>query len=468
MEDRQKRHKTFYVNSITPIDFCGTTYWEMNLNGAFELPFKIEPTEGEHDFNKCEGCQKSLAHITKWLRVKFDGDKNKQGFPFCCSMHANLVKIPEFKREAFINVPEMVARKVIYTYQHIANNYNKENWYKVITDYIDWSVDSFGQMPKDCGERLFLSNYITHVIDKLNNIEDCPKQKKNKIISYLNSIQSYSPESNTDLKTLLDTYQAWINIFPFELESYFGELKNHFEKQIPILNGEPEVNIYSGIAKVKMHTKASLVITLINLTNSLLTHINALSLYEKGKITNADKIRLELLISSRRSILKQGYLSNLTAEEHKYRKILTRWFNDEKKFIQELTPLLAPPIPPEKETKTDKLRAELSKHGFFDLPLVKVLALEKREALIKLLGSNGLPYNIAMFEYLGYLKYLKEYFSSNVKLNKGISKWFNSDKDGRSVKGNISSLSDKTNEDKKKYTAHTHKEKVKHDYNFLK
>ena len=123
----------------------------------------------------------------------------------------------------------------------------------------------------------------------------------------------------------------------------------------------------------------------------------------------------------------------------------------------------------QKETKTDNLKAVLGKYGFFELPKVKSISGPNKEKLVELLSSNELPYCIAMFDFLGYLKHLeREHFKTKYKLNRQVSTWFNSDKDGRSVKGNISTLSGYGKEDKKKYTAHTHKETVQKDYQKLK
>ena len=97
------------------------------------------------------------------------------------------------------------------------------------------------------------------------------------------------------------------------------------------------------------------------------------------------------------------------------------------------------------------------------------LSSDGTEKLFALITGNDLPYCIAMFEFLGFITHLKnEYFNTKSILNKEISNWFNSDKDGRAVKGNISTLSEYSTEDRTKYTAHLHKEKVQNDYEKLK
>lgn len=459
---------------IKPLNFCGKEIgWQMQSEGGFYIiPYDVEPTKGEHDFKTCEGCQKSLKEFTKQFYERYTGKGQKKGFPLCCSYHSNLINIKEFDKAAFEKVPEMAARKIIYTNQHIINNKSFENWYKIITDYIEYVYKSFGQMPTGCGEGLFLSAYFYYVIENLEKQEKgkyLDPEKKEKILEFINLYRIPAKEQMTDLNILIGTYQNWFKVFPFELNSYFGNLKTHFEKQLPILKGKVETNMYSGMTKGKVHTKNSLIEALITLTDNLLTQINGVVLYENGLITDTNKLKLELVINSRKLKLKNGYNNSSPNEEQRYRKILKDWFKDEKKFIDEITPLLKVlPCPPT-ETKTDKLRTILSKYGFFDLPKVKQLSEPNKQSLIELISTNGLPYSIAMFDFLDFLKHIEnEYFKTKYKLNKEVAKWFNSDKDGRAVKGNISSLSDYSTENKSKYTAHTHKETVKTDYQKLK
>jgi len=244
------RHTTLFVKDIKPIEFCGKlVMWQMDLNGEFEKPFEIAPTTGEHDFNTCEGCQKILKELIKRLTEKFEGN-HKNGakpFPFCCTHHSELTKLKKFNRADFISVPEMVARKIIYTNQHIINNHSSENWYKVITDYIKWVIESFGKMPGNA-EPLYLSDYFFYITDLLEQDTDIEKGRKSRLLEFLKAYRTPTETQKTDLNILLGTYQKWLKIFPFEI-SFFADLKPHFEKQLPILNGEPEYLFGSGKSK---------------------------------------------------------------------------------------------------------------------------------------------------------------------------------------------------------------------------
>lgn len=123
--------------------------------------------------------------------------------------------------------------------------------------------------------------------------------------------------------------------------------------------------------------------------------------------------------------------------------------------------------PQQVETKTDKLKTVLSEHGFFELAKVKQLSEQNKQSLIELISTAGLPYSIAMFEYLAFLKHLKaEHLTTDYKLFKAISEWFNVGQ--RRVKGNIYVLNEISKENRKRYTADQHKQKVQNDYEKLK
>jgi hypothetical protein len=123
--------------------------------------------------------------------------------------------------------------------------------------------------------------------------------------------------------------------------------------------------------------------------------------------------------------------------------------------------------PPPNETKTDKLKAELKTYGFFELSMVKQLSEPNKQSLVELISKNGLPYSIAMIEYLGFLKHLKaEHFTTDYKLFKAVADWFKVAE--RAVKGNIYVLNINSKENKERYTADQHRQTVQNNYEKLK
>jgi hypothetical protein len=125
------------------------------------------------------------------------------------------------------------------------------------------------------------------------------------------------------------------------------------------------------------------------------------------------------------------------------------------------------PQPKQTETKTDKLKSDLGDFGFFELPKVKQLSEPNKQKLIELISKNDIPYKIAMFDYLGFLKYLKdEHFRTNDNLFKGVSKWLGFNE--RTIKGNYLVLNEFSKENRKRFTADQQKQTVQKNYEALK
>jgi len=123
--------------------------------------------------------------------------------------------------------------------------------------------------------------------------------------------------------------------------------------------------------------------------------------------------------------------------------------------------------PQQAKAKTDNLKSELSKYGFFELPKVKQLSEANKQSLFELICTNGLPYSIAMFEHLAFIKYLKtEHFTTNNKLFNAVGNWFGVTE--RTIKGNIYVLNEISAENRERYTADQHKQIVQNDYDKLK
>jgi len=123
--------------------------------------------------------------------------------------------------------------------------------------------------------------------------------------------------------------------------------------------------------------------------------------------------------------------------------------------------------PKQTETKTDKLISDLGNFGFFELPKVKQLSEPNKQKLIELISKNDIPYIIAMFEYLGFLNYLKdEHFSTKNNLYKGVSKWLGFDQ--RTIRGNYLVLNEFSKENRKRFTADQQKQTVQKNYEALK
>jgi len=122
--------------------------------------------------------------------------------------------------------------------------------------------------------------------------------------------------------------------------------------------------------------------------------------------------------------------------------------------------------PPSEPTKSEILKPKLLEYKFHELEKVKTLTEENRNILIDEIATSQLPYKIALLDCLGFLDYLREnYFKTENKLRDGLVKIL--DAENRAIKGNISVLNPISKENRNRYTAHTHKEKVIKDYEKL-
>lgn len=144
------------------------------------------------------------------------------------------------------------------------------------------------------------------------------------------------------------------------------------------------------------------------------------------------------------------------------------YFSSDKMYLGILSNLksLIKSLPPEQtETKTDILKANLTKYGFFELLKVKALSEPNKQKLIELISNNQMPYGIAMFEYLGYCEYLDREQGTKYKADIILSRLYNPKaKDGTSSKHYRRSLINPT----PRYKAAEYKETVITDYLTLK
>jgi hypothetical protein len=119
-------------------------------------------------------------------------------------------------------------------------------------------------------------------------------------------------------------------------------------------------------------------------------------------------------------------------------------------------------------TKADILREHLAGHGFFELPKLSGISDQGRTELISKMSNKGLPYQVAMFDHLGFIDYLLMEKCNSIKLQayKLIGKILDKGADG--VKKNILALNPMSQIDKNRYTAHLYIESVKNDIELLK
>lgn len=118
------------------------------------------------------------------------------------------------------------------------------------------------------------------------------------------------------------------------------------------------------------------------------------------------------------------------------------------------------------QTKTEIIKTNLTKYGFFEIEKVK--CLQNSDKLIELIAHQQTPYQIAMFEYLLFTIHIKKEHADNkiAKRNTILAEILGA-KSVDSVKHNIltlNTLKQHSEKYKAKNTAWMHTETVKNDY----
>lgn len=295
----------------------------------FETKPLIEFKFPENFPNCCEG-HKSIYNI---------GVEKYNSFPNCCEDHKKLNQVSWFDKNNYSYIPFKLVSTLTYTWNCIAKCLDNENWFKEITDYIDYTVKSYGQFPDGYGAPLGLDLYLHNLEQNINNEVEIPTDKKNKLVDFIKKYFSAVVSiEQTDINLLISTYKDWLKIFPFQI-SFLSHLKPAFEKQIPILKGQGETNIYTGLTAFNLKTKRDLIEFLISVTNSILQEINTCSLFEKGILDETENLKIELLVAERKTKLQNLNLENWK-ERKDYIRLLKKWFKGEKNFLKEITPLI--------------------------------------------------------------------------------------------------------------------------------
>lgn len=289
--------------------------------------------EYPENFPECCSYHKGLGkEVKQWF------DK----FPNCCTNHSKLSAAKWFDKNNYSDIVQKILFQVFHTVSFIKNRIDSEDWYEDITDYIDYNVDSFGQLPTGFGPPVGLEIYLQNlrhcVKDSFTRKYEFDKVKSNRLLEFIDSYYSTKGDSRTSLNDLLTTYGNWLAAFPFEIE-YFATHKKYYSENAPLLDGKTSFNKYTRAFKIKLQTKSSLIAFLIETTKKLLKGIDTTSLLRTGKITDTDKYKIDLIFENHR-LDQTKRLLEYSVQEKKYVDILRTWLSAEKNMFSEIEPLL--------------------------------------------------------------------------------------------------------------------------------
>lgn len=258
-------------------------------------------------------------------------------FPSCCENHRPLIDQFWFDKIDYIYLPRKIVNTISYTLHCIRMSSKETEWFKQITDYIDYTVSSYGQFPEGFGPSLGRSHYISAIEQNVLYVNELTDAQKYSLLEYLEKFTGSGKSSKpVDLNQLIDIYKQWIRIFPFEISS-LSHLKPLYQAQLPIIS-KMHRNIYSGLVSSQPVSKEELVKNLTDTTKSILTQLNQLEEFKLSKRFNREKTGIQLANS--RHQLKQEALMSEDLSDRTYWKIIKNWLKNEKTHIDELTAIL--------------------------------------------------------------------------------------------------------------------------------
>ncbi len=310
------------------------------------------PTHKEaHNFKESEDYLKELREKTKFYLEDMNTN-NGEPFPNCCEPHKWLAAHPEFRIEHFSEAPAMAVQKILYTKQCIRDYYDIENWYEAITDYIQYSYEGFESMIDDT-KPLFWVEYINEIIGFVESYDELDAEKKARLIEYLlTEIPKQAQPKHLQTKYLqptkspeivynimLSMQKRWLELFPFDLEPYFTDLKNSFEGAQPMFS-KVRKNLFTGVAQPTFHTPETLMELLKETTKELLSGIDIGRLIEDGIITNVQAHIIK--IAAKKVRIGDAKDFSKSGDEVELLGFIERWLTRHETFFNSIKPHLTP------------------------------------------------------------------------------------------------------------------------------
>ncbi|PZR02938.1 MAG: hypothetical protein DI539_27165, partial [Flavobacterium psychrophilum] len=238
-------------------------------NKDFRIPFERTkivgiPDSQKENFPACCGFHQQIVSGS----IEY-----MDRFPDCCELHRRLKGQEWFRKSDFAGLPDKILETYRQTQNLITAKINEDEWYEHITEFFEYAIESFGQLPDGFGGPVALHIYLGQVRRGLELMKGS-KERPTALLKFLKSYSSSRGKANvTDLNDLVDKYKLWMKIFPWEI-SFFAPYKDHFASQLPFIAGKPTYNRYSGISKARVISTEKLVEFLIETTKTILQTIN--------------------------------------------------------------------------------------------------------------------------------------------------------------------------------------------------
>lgn len=315
-----------------------------------------------------------------------------QNFPNCCENHKTLLKTKWFRKSIYEDLPNKIVKQIHYTENFIKNFITADDWYKEITDYIEYNVQSFGT--PDIGLELYKGHIRNWIKNSKYDSKAFPNSKRKLLLEYIDPRPS--KEHNSDINLLYDIFQRWVKSVP-DIQQ-FGAIKKTLLNKLPlnIMLHQPEHNKYTGLAKAKIKTRSELLTFLIDLTKGILLNIDSTEIIATGNLDNIKQYNIKVLNESH-ILAQKSLLEKLSKGESEYMKLLKNWLLNEKKYFKTILPLL--PVSDVKNKTNLPINNEIDNSTYNEL-INRInqfgQRLESFSTLYRLFGENHFRDNLLL------------------------------------------------------------------------
>ena len=143
---------------------CGKLHIAQISSEDFEI--KQELTQPLDGYEAPIGFPNCCENHTQIFEI---GAERFEAFPNCCQGQKNLNSAKWFKRTNYSYLPEKLVTTISYTWHCISKCIENIDWYKEITDYIEYTKGSYGQFPDGYGSPFGLELYLYNLDLKTNS-----------------------------------------------------------------------------------------------------------------------------------------------------------------------------------------------------------------------------------------------------------------------------------------------------------
>ena len=138
-----------------------------------------------------------------------------------------------------------------------------------------WRSREFWKIPAQLGEPFLLSKYIHYVKQLVNGNSDIKDEVRTYVIDYFENLYNIDAKhSGNPINALVNIYNDWLNLFPFNLP-FLRDIRELFRKKTPIMIlPNPTIHPYTKDILYPLITESQLIDFLAQISKDLLMELD--------------------------------------------------------------------------------------------------------------------------------------------------------------------------------------------------